>query len=69
MNLEVKTREQEQDKMLQRYQNVKKELENQQNLERIKIEKLFGKQLLASQSLQSYKNNKETSQMYSTKGF
>lgn len=41
-------REQEHEKMLQRYQNVKKELENQQNLERIKLEKLFGKQMLAS---------------------
>lgn len=28
-------------RLLQRYQNVKKELENQQNLERIKVEKAF----------------------------
>jgi hypothetical protein len=34
--------------MLQRYMNIKKELENAQNLERIKLEKLFGKQILAS---------------------
>jgi len=36
---------------LQRYQNVKKELENQQNLERIKVEKAFtrpGRYLLAA---------------------
>jgi hypothetical protein len=36
-------REQEHTKLLQRYQNVKKELEMQQNLERVKLENLFGK--------------------------
>ena len=41
MNERLKQREIEHNKLLQRYQNVKKELENQQNLERIKVEKAF----------------------------
>ena len=61
-------REQQHEKMLQRYQNVKKELETQQNLERIKLEKLFGKQLLASQTSLSY-GQKKSDMSYSSKGF
>ena len=61
MNEERRLREQEQDKMIQRYQNVKKELETQQNLDRIKQEKLFGKQILAAQTSLSYGQNKDTS--------
>ena len=44
----MRTREREHEQMLQRYQNVKKELENQQNLDRIRLEKTFGKQMQAS---------------------
>lgn len=47
-------REQQHKQMLQRYQNVKTQLEIQHNLERVKLEKLFGKQILASQSSLSY---------------
>jgi len=54
MNADRKEREQENNKLLLRYQNVKKELDTQQNLERIKLEKLFGKQILASQTSLSY---------------
>lgn len=49
-----RTRDIEHEKMLQRYANVKKELESQQGLERVKLEKLFGKQMLASYSSFSY---------------
>ena len=38
-------RETEHNKLLQRYQNVKKEIENQQNIERIKFEKLMASYL------------------------
>ena len=41
LNERLKLRENEHNKLLQRYQNVKKEIENQQNLERIKYEKQF----------------------------
>lgn len=41
MNERLKLREVEHNKILQRYQNVKKEIENQQNLERIRIEKAY----------------------------
>jgi len=41
MNERLKLREVEHNKILQRYQNVKKEIENQQNLERIKTEKAY----------------------------
>ena len=43
MNERLKLREIEHNKILQRYQNVKKEIENQQNLERIRREKAFAK--------------------------
>eukprot|EP00347_Sterkiella_histriomuscorum_P006204 403353664 len=55
-------------KMLQRYQNVKREQENQQNLERIRTEKQFGKQILASQTSLSYGMKKnDISAAYQTK--
>jgi hypothetical protein len=41
LNDRLKLRETEHNKLLQRYQNVKKEIENQQNIERIKFEKAF----------------------------
>ena len=41
MNERVKMREQEHSKILQRYQNVKKEIENQQNIERVKREQAY----------------------------
>ena len=41
LNERLKLRETEHNKLLQRYQNVKKEIENQQNIERIKFEKAF----------------------------
>lgn len=68
MNEERSSRQIEQDKMLQRYQNVKKELESQQSLERIKMEKLFGKQMLAAKSSLSYGQQKALDG-YSTKAF
>mmetsp|Transcript_13826 Transcript_13826/g.23585 ORF Transcript_13826/g.23585 Transcript_13826/m.23585 type:complete len:107 (-) Transcript_13826:59-379(-) len=43
LNERLKLRETEHNKLLQRYQNVKKEIENQQNLERIRFEKDFKK--------------------------
>lgn len=42
LNERLKLRETEHNKLLQRYQNVKKEIENQQNIERIKFEKTYG---------------------------
>ena len=51
MSEKIKTREFEHNKLLQRYQNVKKELENQQNLERIRLERQFtGRPMTASRS-------------------
>ena len=47
-------RDDQHNKMLQRYQNVNRELETQQNLERIRLEKQIGKQQLASQTSLSY---------------
>lgn len=47
---QYKQREVEHNKLLQRYQNVKKELENQQNLERIKFEKSNGRPGTANRS-------------------
>lgn len=41
MNERLKLREVEHNKILQRYQNVKKEIENQQNIERIKKERVY----------------------------
>jgi len=41
LNERLKLRETEHNKLLQRYQNVKKEIENQQNIERIKFENAF----------------------------
>ena len=41
LNERLKLRETEHNKLLQRYQNVKKEIENQQNIERIKFERAF----------------------------
>ena len=41
LNGRLKIREQKHNELLQRYQNVKKEIENQQNLERIKFEKAY----------------------------
>jgi hypothetical protein len=43
LNEDRTLRDEQQLKMVQRYNNVKRELENQQNLERIKLEKQFGK--------------------------
>jgi regulatory protein YycH of two-component signal transduction system YycFG len=45
---ERKQRESDSEKMLQRYQNVKKALENQQNVERVKLEKLIGNKMQAN---------------------
>lgn len=45
LNERLKLRETEHNKLLQRYQNVKKEIENQQNLERIKFEKTMNNYL------------------------
>jgi len=41
MNERLKMREVEHNKILQRYQNVKKEIENQQNIERTKRERAY----------------------------
>jgi len=41
LNERLKLRETEHNKLLQRYQNVKKEIENQQNIDRIKFEKQY----------------------------
>ena len=41
MNERLKVREVEHNKILQRYQNVKKEIENQQNIERVKRERQY----------------------------
>ena len=41
MNERLKLREQEHNKILQRYQNVKKEIENQQNIEHNKRERAY----------------------------
>ena len=41
LNERLKLRETEHNKLLQRYQNVKKEIENQQNIEKLKFERAF----------------------------
>jgi hypothetical protein len=41
LNERLKERETQHNKLLQRYQNVKKEIENKQNIERISFEKAF----------------------------
>jgi len=41
MNERLKLREQEHNEILQRYENAKKQLENQQTLERNKLEKHY----------------------------
>jgi len=46
----LKIRDHEHNQLLQRYQNVKKELENQQNLERIRLEKQGNRPSTASRS-------------------
>lgn len=43
MNERLKFRDVEHNKILQRYANVKKEIQNQQNLERIDMERKFNK--------------------------
>lgn len=72
MNERLKEREIEHNKILQRYQNVKKEIENQQNLERIKKEKAFNvrpstasRSMMASTSKMGASRMKQ-SQMQST---
>ncbi len=62
----IRTREREHEQMLQRYQNVKKELENQQTLDRIKFDKIFGKQMQASQTVGSRQKEAATQGMGST---
>lgn len=52
LNERLKLRETEHNKLLQRYQNVKKEIENQQNIERIKFEKAFQNQNTRPQTAQ-----------------
>ena len=47
LNGRLKIREQKHNELLQRYQNVKKEIENQQNLERIKYEKAYSNSVKA----------------------
>ncbi len=55
---QMKLRETEHNKLLQRYQNVKKELENQQNLERIRLEKASTRPWTASRSqISTYRNS------------
>ena len=51
----LKQREIEHNKLLQRYQNVKKELETQQNLERIRLEKTNMRPGTANQSMMGSK--------------
>lgn len=55
-----KTRALELERLLQRYQNIKKELENQQQLERIKKEKQASK-ILSSSNAFSLANFKDDS--------
>lgn len=50
MSEKLKIRDHEHNQLLQRYQNVKKELENQQNLERIKLDKQGMRPSTASRS-------------------
>lgn len=74
LNERLKLRETEHNKLLQRYQNVKKEIENQQNIERIKFEKAFqnhntrpatatGKSVMASRMGSRMQQSKMTSRM------
>lgn len=50
MSEKLKVRDHEHNQLLQRYQNVKKELENQQNLEAIKLSKAGTRPQTASRS-------------------
>lgn len=62
-NEDKRIREAEHDKMILRYNNVKKELETQQSIERVRLEKMIKTATLAG--------GKSTSsqQFYSSKGF
>eukprot|EP00347_Sterkiella_histriomuscorum_P016858 403351580 len=61
-----KRRDQDSQLLLQKFNNSKREMETNQNLERIKHEKQFGKQLLASQTSLSYGQSKDNSQFSAT---
>lgn len=69
LNGRLKIREQKHNELLQRYQNVKKEIENQQNLERIKYEKAYANSVKArpGTSSQSVMASKMGSKMKSSK--
>lgn len=79
LNERLKLRETEHNKLLQRYQNVKKEIENQQNIERIKFEKAFqnqnsrpqtagGKSMMASKMGSSVMQSKMQSKIKGSQG-
>ena len=63
LNGRLKIREQKHNELLQRYQNVKKEIENQQNLERIKFEKAYANYIKARPG-----NSQQASMMASKMG-
>ncbi len=65
---ERNTRDADHEKLLQRYQNVKKELDTQHNLERARLETQIQKSQLANQTSLSYGMKKAT-HAYSSKGF
>ena len=65
MNERLKIREQEHNKILQRYQNVKKEIENQQKIEQDKRERLY-KNSQRPQTAQSSRSTMSMSKMQST---
>lgn len=57
-----KRRDEDTQKLLQKFANSKREMETAQNLERVKHEKQFGKMILASQTSLSYGQSKDNSQ-------
>lgn len=67
MNERLKLREVEHNKILQRYQNVKKEIENQQNLERGRREKAFNTTEKARPGTASRSQMASTSKMGASK--
>ena len=67
MNERLKEREIEHNRILQRYQNVKKEIENQQNLERCKKERAYNvRPATASKSMMASTSKMGASKMKSS---
>lgn len=69
LNEDRKLRDEMHNKLVQRFNNAKRQQESAQNVDRVKIESQFGKQMLASQTSLSYGLKKNDNAFVSSKGF